>query len=749
MNDSIIQIALDMQQTNGMVSVMMKRGDTARKIVIYLSDGGFPYEIAPGCYAVLMARKPDGSTLYNDCEISGNYILYDVSKQTTSAAGRMLCEVRLYGADNAVVTTAKFQIIVEDTVYDDETVESASEFTALTKMISEIVKITKEGEDIYMLNGATEKTLLEISQTLSGMAEGGTSGAMGDRLAEAAETRNDLLEKLLDLQEASISASNPIAMDNLYNSRVRLAKSVDEVNGLFARWWATNWGITVGTDNAARQELLKRWFGNVLDDERVHGVKEPLFATSQAAISELTDDSVGLVCKPSTETKAERDDFAKLPQFWCVEVAAEKNADGTHTIYAVEFIDDIEVVRSGEHLCWVLQKNTYTREWEDGGYKYLKMRCHPAAGYHTWPQGTDRAGNTYPYMANPKYMAGIGKDGKITCGTGLAPCNWTSFGQGVTKWRERGPQYSGAAGNLIVWQLAMIRLKYARKGNSGTIEGCTQYNYQYTAAASESGVKRILLTAAQANNLYVGSSVQLGIQSGTDRNTASNYSICRNKRITAITDVTVGGTAYKAVYVDVDAAFDSAAGSTYLSTDPYYSGWNDTVQGYDGTRYNPTSSKEPGLIQKTEFMVGCYLILSDELWQWSKDDAGNFLFDCYICHDQTKVTTGTISADYSKCEDLTMTFAADFADGWAYIEDMAIPDDRGILWPKQVSKTAGSGTGVKAAMYVAKAASGVRAPWVFGDLHHGSGAGLPARSSYAGTGSSVWVGGVGAPGLAG
>ena len=33
----------------------------------------------------------------------------------------------------------------------------------------------------------------------------------------------------------------------------------------------------------------------------------------------------------------------------------------------------------------------------------------------------------------------------------------------------------------------MIRLKYARKGNSGTIEGCTAYNYQYKAAAAETG----------------------------------------------------------------------------------------------------------------------------------------------------------------------------------------------------------------------------------------------------------------------
>lgn len=42
----------------------------------------------------------------------------------------------------------------------------------------------------------------------------------------------------------------------------------------------------------------------------------------------------------------------------------------------------------------------------------------------------------------------------------------------------------------------------------------------------------------------------LGVQNGTDRNTASNYSIFDAKLITAIETVNIGGTDYSAVYVD-------------------------------------------------------------------------------------------------------------------------------------------------------------------------------------------------------
>jgi hypothetical protein len=86
--------------------------------------------------------------------------------------------------------------------------------------------------------------------------------------------------------------------------------------------------------------MLERWFGRVLEDDRVHGVTFPLFATSSTAIGELTDDSVGLKCVPSTAKTQGQDDFAHLPQFWCLEVSAEKKTDGSHEIFYVEHIDE-------------------------------------------------------------------------------------------------------------------------------------------------------------------------------------------------------------------------------------------------------------------------------------------------------------------------------------------------------------------------------------------------------------------------
>lgn len=544
-------------------------------------------------------------------------------------------------------------------------------------------------------------------------------------------------------------------IDALYNILANKCTTKAELDQLFVDWWHGQWVEGESSYNS----MLARWFGNVLHDDRVHGFKAPLFATSSSPTGEKTDDSVGLVCEPSTEAEAKRDDFAHLAQFWCCEVAAEKNADGTHTIYACEFIDPLDVVRAGgpddgKHLVWVLQKNTYTREWNEDSYRYFKMQCDPAEGWETWPQGTDRQKHVYPYMANPKYGAGLEDDGSIGCRTGLPPVNYSSHNNNVTLWRQRGSQYAGASGNLLKWQLAMIWLKYGVKGNSGTIEGHSSQNLQYAAAVSESGVQRILLTTAQAANFKVGYNVIVGVPGSgdnKDRGQVSMYSIRKNKRVTKIETVQIEEESYGAVYIeDGDNTFDTTAGTTYISNMPYWSGWNDTVQGNDGSRYDPTNGHDTGLIQKTEFMAGAYLILADELWQWGTDDDGNFTFDCYTCHDQTKVTTnGSISGDYTKQEDLTLTFPEGTPDALWYIEDTAIAADRGVLWPAKVSTEAGSGTGVKDGFAVYPRTSGVRAGWCCCGLSNWGNAGLAARASNLGTPHSTWNGCAGSPGLSG
>ena len=140
------KFTLDIHETMSSVSLSVKKGDTARRLLIHLADNGYPYHISEDCYAVFTAKKPDGKVVFNNCRIEDCVIVYEFTDQTVAAAGLMDCEVILYGSSGQQLTCACFSIIVEDTIYDTETeVESTDEYNALADLIGKNQKLFSYG----------------------------------------------------------------------------------------------------------------------------------------------------------------------------------------------------------------------------------------------------------------------------------------------------------------------------------------------------------------------------------------------------------------------------------------------------------------------------------------------------------------------------------------------------------------------------------------------------------------------------
>ena len=129
------RISLDMNESTSQSFLNVRKSDSARKLLFTLSDNGKAYQIGSGCTAVFRAKKPDGTILYNNCSINGNVIEYELTNQTISAEGIVECEVTLYGNDGRQITSPRFNIVVNDTIYADDEVESQNEFTQLTQAI--------------------------------------------------------------------------------------------------------------------------------------------------------------------------------------------------------------------------------------------------------------------------------------------------------------------------------------------------------------------------------------------------------------------------------------------------------------------------------------------------------------------------------------------------------------------------------------------------------------------------------------
>lgn len=131
------KLTLDVHKTVSNASVALKKGDTAHRLLITLSEGGYPYHIGEDCTVAFSALKPDGTAIFNDCRIEGDTVIYDMTEQTTAEEGMVSCEIQIYGANSDLLTSASFLLFVEEGVNNRSAVVSSDEFTMLTAMIND------------------------------------------------------------------------------------------------------------------------------------------------------------------------------------------------------------------------------------------------------------------------------------------------------------------------------------------------------------------------------------------------------------------------------------------------------------------------------------------------------------------------------------------------------------------------------------------------------------------------------------
>ena len=164
---------LDVHEFNSQISLSFKQGDTGRVLYITLTENGEIFNIPQNCVAVFTALKPDGTIIFNDCEINGNEIVYTNTAQTAAVTGKVDCELRLYGAGNTLITGPHFTIFVHPTVYFDQ-IESKDEVNTLTNLIYEASSKLANGDFVPKLSVGEVKTLPAGSMAtveMSGTAE--------------------------------------------------------------------------------------------------------------------------------------------------------------------------------------------------------------------------------------------------------------------------------------------------------------------------------------------------------------------------------------------------------------------------------------------------------------------------------------------------------------------------------------------------------------------------------------------------
>lgn len=206
MNVINYRVSLDMFDTLSQATIKAKKGDSACKIHITLTENGKIYKISEGCYATLSAKKSDGTFVYDNCTIEGNDIYYDFTSsikdgftQITACEGIVECEVALYKGSEQL-TSPRFTLVVDGTVYNGEEIVSSDEADALKSLIQVAHGFVEMAEDSAQsasvsATTATESADIATEAAASASFSAEASSAYMDRAIEHSEKAEAAAER--------------------------------------------------------------------------------------------------------------------------------------------------------------------------------------------------------------------------------------------------------------------------------------------------------------------------------------------------------------------------------------------------------------------------------------------------------------------------------------------------------------------------------------------------------------------------
>lgn len=462
------------------------------------------------------------------------------------------------------------------------------------------------------------------------------------------------------------------------------------------------------------------------------------YDTSTSPTGVKMNDNEGLVRKPSTNTVIGQDDYREIGVFMHFPCNFTVDDKGFNHVTALQGQPDFKKtgkVDVGEVTMSAWVGITDNPEYVD--YHYSDSP-NEALGLRPMGESINPDGTISPFMIHGKYGAGD-IDGVPYSSAGLILANGSQKGGKpvshtglIAYMRKKGSMYVGTTNWDLFYKQLMMIILYATTNSRSVMTGCNSYTSQEMATVAETGVTRVILPKAKANNYIVGSYVSVGdIGSNTnkDRYYAYMHNLAYDVKILKIEPV---DDTNSAIYLDTEP-FNTTL-TTCISTMPWRTGSTDSVLGSDGSPFSNTDNKNPFKIQGIETGYGAYEVLSNVFMDIVTDEDGTPKRDVYICMDASLLTTdmNVAKTRYKKvAAQVTYTAAS-----WKYISKCFVDPALGIMVPTETK--AGSTTGFCNGLYTDSGTSGQREWLSLGDLNNGMLYGLWLLNAGSGVGHASW-----------
>ena len=621
-----------------------------------------------------------------------------------------------------IANTLNKELTADITQGTDLKTELESDITYGTALKSQLDTAVKTAD--------TSKKNLDASNT----AAGKTKAALDTSNTTATKTKTDL------------DATNKTAtsLDTSLGTKITEGTQLQEdlqetgetaVNNIQAEANKQIQNITAaggGIENALSNFFALRRTG------KVYTTRIYKYDTSTSPTGVKLNDNEGLVRKPSTNTVIGQDDYREIGVFMHFPCNFTVDNKGFNHVTALQGQPDFRKtgkVDVGEVTMSAWVGITDNPEYVD--YHYSDSP-NEALGLRPMGESINPDGTISPFMIHGKYGAGD-IDGVPYSSAGLILANGSQKGGKpvshtglIAYMKKKGSMYVGTTNWDLFYKQLMMIILYATTNSRSVMAGCNSYSMQEMAAVAETGVTRVILPKAKANNYIVGSYVSVGdIGSNTnkDRYYAYMHNLAYDVKILKIEPV---DDTNSAIYLDTEP-FNTTL-TTCISTMPWRTGSTDSVLGSDGSPFSNTDNKNPFKIQGIETGYGAYEVLSNVFMDIVTDEDGTPKRDVYICMDASLLTTDMNAAKtrYKKvAAQVTYTAAS-----WKYISKCFVDPALGIMVPTETK--AGSTTGFCNGLYTDSGTSGQREWLSLGDLGTGTFFGLWLLNANNGVGLANW-----------
>lgn len=497
-------------------------------------------------------------------------------------------------------------------------------------------------------------------------------------------------------------------------------------------------------------DTVKNYY-NLQRTGKVYQTKIWKFATNPTSVGEKLLDNAGLEFVPSTDTIEGKDDYlnGNHPMFEWVHCNYKRNDDGTAYPIATEY--DNNYATTGAVDVGAMQMSFYWN-WDASNPEYdlVTISDMPNEKYKLkpWTESKRANGTILPYCIGSAYVSGIASDGMLRSQPRLKPERNQSHNNMITNYQKKGKGHWGAGAERNTFQILFNIIKGATKNSQSLFQGCTSYNFQYSASVQSADAHTYFpVTNDQAKNILVGSYVSVGYGQlndtkngvNNDRGVTNIHKYADDVKVLRIETLDENN---KAVYLDIKTGFnttpiklsDTVNAPITLSSMHWWSGTTDKVIGrHDGSYVSNTDGKHPYRVQGREYAVGGYMVASDTVMDFQSDYSKKvYIAPKGLAHSSSDAT---IRSKYTCIGTIPANPDGKGSDYW--IGDISVDVNTGGWFPS--AKGSSNSQGWADMLYAGgTSTSGTREYLMGGALGGSSVAGVCGLHAWGGLGFAGW-----------